>query len=144
MMPDLGQPGSHWFTASYLATTLAGLIGVLGPLSQAVEETLGPLGLFAAMLWSSVFVAGGSLGLAARLKRWYRAETTAANVVAGGVTLWAGMILYATPLGGAGTQIGIWMLGAALMQRGWSRYRRVRLDANAVLRAEVKRHLESG
>lgn len=146
-MPDLRQPGSNHFTIAHSLFTVAGIIGVTGPASVAVEEVLGPLGVWAVWFWSSIFITCGLAGLVSRVKRWYRAETVAVSVVAGGVILWAVMILYATGWVqgrwlGVGTQIGVAMIAMALFMDGWATYRRHRVTMNWQFGVETKRQIQ--
>lgn len=139
-MPDVGQRGSRWFTTAHLFTVAAGISGVTVGGNGSVQEQLGSA-YVAIWTWSALFAASGSLGIIARARHWYRAETTAADVTCVGVLLWALLMFSFTPPWSALWQVAIWMLGSVAHLHGWAVYRRARLDDRARLLKEAHRSL---
>lgn len=125
-MPSRHEPGSSWFTASHIVSAGVGIVGVTLDPSPSVVAALGPVGHFGVVIWSSLFIISGVLGLLARLKKWYWAETIAVDMTSAGLILWGAMVVIAGDQ--AALQAGLRFFACAFIIHGWAVYRRHRLS----------------
>ena len=130
-MPDRKEPGSAWFTSAHIGVATAGVVGIVIDASPAAVSVLGGIGTWGVVGWSLLFTVSGVLGVLARARGWYWAETTAVDMTTAGLWLWGAMVLAAGHP--AATQAGIMFLSAGLLLNGWSLYRKHRLRIRRTL-----------
>lgn len=114
----LGAAAQIVLCVAHVITIATGLVYTVAP-SASVVKVLDPLW---SLVWSLIFVVFGAGCLTFRLLRAWLAEAICMLAVAGGLTIWGAVLIYATVEAGTlgALQVGVRFIGGAVILVGFA------------------------